>query len=732
MTLDPAASPAFGQANLSNCEREQIHFAGSIQPHGALLAVRESDGVIVQESGNAAAFLGYPQSLRGAHLRKLGGDLWSRSRLYLDRPVDAIPVALRCAAGARGEPLNALLHRAPHGGLIVELEYAGPPVDYTIAIQRGVDAILSSSTLRGLCDSCAGMFRDLTGYDRVMIYRFDDEGHGEVFSETKRPELEAFFGNRYPASDIPQIARRLYERNRVRLLADVDYTPSALEPRLSPLTGEELDMSMCFLRSVSPIHLQYLKNMGVAGTLVVSLMVGGELWGLISCHHYSSRLIHFEMRAVCELLAEVMGTRIAALESFAQGQADLSVRRLEQRMIESVTREGDWRGALFDGARSLLLPLNASGAALLFEGKMQTVGDVPGSEEIRALGQWLQTRLNDGVFVTSALSSQEPAFAPLTGVASGVIATRISSEPGELLIWFRKERVRTVTWGGNPFKAPSDGDDPNELSPRRSFAQWHQVVEGTSDPWTAADRAAARLIGESVTDVVIQFRSLRILVAQDQLEHVLRQVHASSQQIVVAAADGAVLEANSALNLLLGLPRPLRHLDELSAHFADPDEVEERLRALRDSRTPWRGEALLVDRMGGTRPIAVRADPVLASRDRILGYVILFTDLAERRTAEAARRNFRDNLLLSQRRLMRRIDSSATLAVENVMSSIIDNAQLAALEIADGLDTASIPDTLESVRASVARAAEVLEQISIGGASDAGGRSPSKSYGGKK
>lgn len=732
MTLDPAASPAFGQANLSNCEREQIHFAGSIQPHGALLAVRESDGVIVQESENAAAFLGYAKPLRGAHLRKLGGDLWSRSRLYLDRPIDAIPVALRCAAGARGEPLNALLHRAPHGGLIVELENAGPSVDYTLAIQRGVDTILSSSTLRALCDACAGMFRDLTGYDRVMIYRFDDEGHGEVFSETRRPELEAFLGNRYPASDIPQIARRLYERNRVRLLADVGYTPSVLEPRLSPLTGEELDMSMCFLRSVSPIHLQYLKNMGVAGTLVVSLMVGGELWGLISCHHYAPRLIQFEMRAVCELLAEVMGTRIAALESFAQGQADLSVRRLEQRMIESVTREGDWRSALFDRARSLLLPLNASGAALLFEGKTQTVGDVPGSEEIRALGQWLQKRLNDGVFATSALPSQEPAFAPLTGLASGVIATRISSEPDELLIWFRKERVRTVTWGGNPFKAPSDGDDPNELSPRRSFAQWHQVVEGTSDPWTAADRAAARLIGESVTDVVAQFRSLRILVAQDQLEHVLRQVHSSNQQIVVAAADGAVIEANSALNLLLGLPRPLHHLDELSAHFADPDEVEKRLRALRDSHTPWRGEALLVDQIGGTRPIAVRADPVLASRERILGYVILFTDLTERRAAEAARRNFRDNLLLSQRRLMRRIDSSAALAVENVMSSIIDNAQLAALEIADGLDTAGIPDTLESVRASVARAAEVLEHISVGGASTADGRSASKSYGGKK
>lgn len=713
MTLDPASSPAFGQANLSNCEREQIHLAGSIQPHGALLALSETDFTIVQESANAAAFLGYGSPLRGAHLRKLGGDLWDRTRRYLDRSIEAIPVAVRCTAGVRREPLNALLHRAAGAGFIIELEQAGPVVDYTLAIQRGVDMVLSSSTLRGLCDACATLFRDLTGYDRVMVYRFDDEGHGEVFSETKRPELEAFLGNRYPASDIPQIARRLYERNRVRLLADIDYTPSPLQPQLSPVTGEELDMSLCFLRSASPIHIQYLKNMGVAGTLVVSLMVGGRLWGLISCHHYSERLLHFEMRAVCELLAEVIGTRIAALESFTQGQAELSVRRLEQRMIESVSREGDWRGALFDSARSLLLPLNASGAALLFEGKTRTIGDVPGTEQIRELGQWLEPRLREGIFVTSTLATEAPAFASLTGVASGVVATRISSEPDEMLIWFRKERVRTVTWGGNPFKAPSDGDDPTELSPRRSFAQWHQVVEGTADPWTAADRAAARLIGESVTDVVMQFRSLRILVAQDQLEHVLRQVHSSDQQILVASADGSVLEANAAFNMLIGVRQPIRHLDELPSYFADAEAVEQKIRGLCDSRTPWRGEALLVHRTGETKPIAVRADPVIASRDRILGFILLFTDLAERKAAEAARQGFRDTLLLSQRRLMGRIDSNASLAVENLMSRIIDNAQLAALEIADGLDTAGIPETLDSVRASVARAAEVLEQISL-------------------
>ncbi len=711
MTLDPSLSPAFGSANLSNCEREQIHLAGSIQPHGALIVLRTSDCLIVQESANAAAFLGLKGSLAGLHPHELGGDLWGRIEPHLDRTADAIPIALRCAAGARDQ-LNALLHQAQSGEFVVELERAGPVVDYTAEIQRCVDAILSASSLRGLCDSCAALFGELTGYDRVMVYRFDDDGHGEVFAETRRPELEAFLGNRYPASDIPQIARRLYERNRVRLLVDVNYTPAPLEPRLSPVTARELDMSLCFLRSASPIHIQYLKNMGVAGTLVVSLMVGGKLWGLISCHHYAPRFVPFEMRAVCELLAEVMGTRIAALESFAQGQAELAVRRLEQRMIQSVCREGDWRGALFDSAHSLLLPLNATGAALLFEGKARTAGETPGTEQIRQLGQWLAPRIRSAVFATSTLAGEEPAFEPLTGVASGVAATRISTEPDEMLIWFRRERIRTVTWGGHPFKPPSDDDDPSELSPRRSFAQWHQVVEGTSDRWSAADLAAARLIGESVTDVVVQFRALRILIAQDQLEHVLRQVHSAEQQIIVASPDGRVLEANRALQDLFGASMSVRHLDDLPACFLDSDAVRQRLHALRELRTPWRGEAMLMTALGEAQPVAVRADPVLASRDRVLGYVLLFTDLTERKAADRARERFRDNVMLSQRRLMGSIDSNTALAVENLMSSIIDNAQLAALEIADGLDTAGIPETLESVRASVARAAEVLEQIS--------------------
>ncbi len=471
MTPAQASSPAFGTADLTNCEREQIHLAASIQSYGALLVIVEPTYQIVQASSNAGKFLGITGNVLGMSLRDLPGDLWERARPHVSDRADAIPIALKCHIGRPAEPFNGLLHRPPGGGLVIELERAEPLVNVAEPIEAALQTVLASSSIQALCDDTAEIFRGLTGYDRVMVYRFDDEGHGEVFSEDKNDDLEAFLGNRYPSSDIPQIARRLYERNRVRLLEDINYTPAPLVPRLSPITGEDLDMSLCFLRSVSPIHVQYLKNMGVAATLVVSLMVGGRLWGLISCHHYSPRFLPFEMRSVCEILAETIGTRLAALESFVQGQGELSVRRLEQRMVESITRDGDWRGALFDSARSLLLPLGASGAALMFEGQIMTTGEVPGTVEIREIGEWLKSRLVDDVFSTSNLGAVEPAFQPITAVASGVAATRVSGEPDELLIWFRKERVRTVTWGGDPFKPTAVGDDPRELSPRRSFAK---------------------------------------------------------------------------------------------------------------------------------------------------------------------------------------------------------------------------------------------------------------------
>ena len=713
-----ALSPVFGSATLDNCEREQIHLAGSIQPHGALLRVREPDLLICQASDNIAELL---PELAAPWLDRRLEDILpliaASIRPHLAEALDEIPLAIRSRDGR----LDLLLHRPASGGLVIEIEQAGPPIELAGPIESSLRTIVGSANLAALCDEAAWIFRELTGYDRVMVYRFDEEGHGAVISEQRRADLEAFLGNRYPSTDIPHIARRLYERNRVRVLVDVHFTPVPITPRTADDTEAEIDMSLCVLRSSSPIHVQYLKNMGVCATLVVSLMVNGRLWGLISCHHYSPREVHFEARAVCELLAEAVATRIAALESFVQSQVELSVRRIEQRIIESISREGDWRVSLFDGSNLLLTPLDAAGAALLFEGQCLTVGDVPGTQQLREIGLWLDEHLRSGVprtvFASTALSIDAPRFASIADVASGLLAVTVSNTPGEYLIWFRPEQIQTVTWGGDPTKAMEIGDDPSQLSPRRSFAQWHQRVEGTSAAWSEAQMTAARLIGETVTDVVQQFRAVRMLIAQDQLEQVSGQVVDSDQPVIIADETGRLLLVNDAFARLLpeGAP-PLTSLSQLPALFYEPGEVRQRLSDLRLARRTWRGEVLLKARVGMGQASAgmamlVRADPVFSSPQRVLGFVLMFTDLTERKDAEQARRLFQQSIVQGQRIATRRLDSQAGLAAQNLLTSMLENAQLAAMEITDGVDTAGMARRLESVRASVQRASNMLERL---------------------
>ncbi|NKC32662.1 GAF domain-containing protein [Falsiroseomonas selenitidurans] len=718
-----AGSPAFGNADLSNCEREQIHLAASIQPHGALLALREPDLVVLQASANARAFLGLDASPLGRPLAEFAPAIARAVMPLLADPLDEVPAAARIPAGAGGVKLDAQIHRpagigGQAGGLVLELERAAlvdPPAS---RIEPALQAILGSYALRPLCEEVARIFRKLTGYDRVMVYRFDDDGHGEVFAEEHEPGLEPYLGNRYPASDIPEIARRLYIRNRVRVLTDVHYAPVPLEPRLSPLTGQDLDMSLCALRSSSPMHVQYLKNMGVGATLVASILVGGRLWGLVSCHHQTPRRTPFAVRAVTELLAEAVGTRIAALESFVQSQAELAVRRLEQRMIEAITRDGDWRTALFDNPQTLLLPMGASGAALLFEGQTQTAGEVPGTAGLREIGKWLDSRARGPtthapVIATASLVAEAPHLGPLTRVAAGVLAAPISTAPGEYLVWFRPEQVSTVTWGGDPTKPVLVGDDPRDLSPRRSFAKWNQVVEGRSEPWSPKDLATARLVGDTVTDVVLQFRSVRMLIAEDQLAQVRRQVGLSAQPVVICDPAGNIDLRNEAFDRLMpGLRGAApRRIDHLLPYFADPADVGRRLRDVLDNGRSWRGEVRLADGQGGGRPVLVRADPVFSAPDRVLGFVFLFNDLAERKAAEAARRRFQAGIEEGSRQRAGRLDRQADLTFQAILASVVENAQLAALEIADGVDVARMPDLLESVRASVARTAAVLETL---------------------
>ena len=254
MSAISQSPPAFGEADLSNCEREQIHLAGSIQPHGTLLVVADSDLSVLQASANAAAILDLGHSPLGMSLADISSELDQRVRMHLDGRLDRLPVAFRCTLGASRRAFDGLLHRPPGAGLVIELEPAQAHRALVQSLDKSLRQLMDASSLTQLCDEAAQVFKAIAGYDRVMVYRFDEDGHGQVFAEQREAHLDPFLGNRYPASDIPQIARRLYERNRVRLLVDVDYTPVPIEPRLSPLTGVELDMSLCALRSPSPIN----------------------------------------------------------------------------------------------------------------------------------------------------------------------------------------------------------------------------------------------------------------------------------------------------------------------------------------------------------------------------------------------------------------------------------------------------------------------------------------------
>ena len=721
-------SPSFGQADLTNCERELIHLAGSVQPHGVLLVLREPELVVVQASANVFALLGIPlDRLLDRPLAILGGDVEAAVRqLAGTLPLDeAVPLQCRMSnSPAPGGELEGSVHRLPGGGLIVELEPLVPPEGARDTVSAGeveqtsllegvaaaVQRISNASNIGALADSVVKCVRDLTGYDRVMVYKFDPDGHGKIIAEARDPRLDSLLGHHYPATDIPQRARELYIRNRVRVLVDASYVPSPLVPALLPLTGQELDMSLCALRSMSPLHTQYLRNMGVTATLVVSLVREGKLWGLIAAHHYSPRNLRFAVRAASALLAEVISTRIAAIENYAHAQVAILVRRLEQRLIEATSTEGDWRLALFRNPRTLLHPLEASGVALFHGDEIQTAGEVPSTPELRALLQWVDGQRPEPLFSCTSVERDQPALSSLTPVASGVLAVKLSASRPDYQMWFRKEQLLTVTWAGDPTK-PVVGNDPLTLSPRRSFAAWSEIVRGTGLPWTGAELALAQAIGSALVDIIVQVNAVRLLIAEHQLMQTRTTVHSSNEPVMITDARGVVLLSNEAFNRLVGTAaKDLRSLDDLPALFTQPAFVRQTLEALTGTHQPWRGELALA-RPGGTPwPVSLRAEAVPGRDGAFLGFILIVLDLSDAKRAEAARQHLEQSLALGVGG-PHDVEARPSRDPDAVMAAILANASLAAMDIADGPIGPTVAPLLEELESSTERAATLYAQI---------------------
>lgn len=720
-----ANSPAFGQADLTNCERELIHLAGSIQPHGVFLAVDVRTFRIVQVSANAAALLGRgANTLLDQSVSTLQGDVLETLQQVAGSGSLSEPAPLRCSLQLATGPLcdfEGTVHRVGEMFLLVELE----PVEvagrvdlehhHLLAhVDASVRLLGAASTIGTLADAVVRRVRDLVGYDRVMVYRFDPDGHGKIIAEARDPRLDSLLGHHYPSTDIPQRARELYIRTRLRVLVDVHYEAAPLVPRRLPGSDDELDMSLCHLRSMSPLHLQYLKNMGVTATLVVSLVREGRLWGLIACHHYAPRNLSFAVRTAAELMAEVIATRIAAIENYAHAQVAIQVRRLEQRLIEATSTEGDWRLALFRNPHTLLQPVEATGAALFFEGEILTSGEVPSSPELRSLLQWVAGQDHDGLFSCSAVARANAGLESLIPTASGVLAVRLSASSPDYLMWFRKEQLLTVTWAGDPTK-PVIGNDPLELSPRRSFAAWSEIVRGSALPWSSGETALARAFGSSLVDIILQVNAVRLLIAEHQLAQTRNAVANSREPVVIVDASLRVLFANDAFYQLARRSRdPQPTLHALAEFFFAPTQVQDMLEALADERRAWRGELGIVLDGGTSLKVGVRAEVVPARDGSVLGFFLIFDDLTQALRAAAARSQLEQSLSSAKRSGLA-LDAQGGIAGsgDEVMAAVLANASIAAMDIADGGAGPSVAALLEEIDQSAQRAAVLYGQIRI-------------------
>ncbi len=425
----------------------------------------------------------------------LGRDLdallgWS---LDADRePLDAVP-------GCE-EVFDASCHRSGDR-IVVELEPRTDAPSSAVAVLARLSGAAAgferASSLQELCQRAAAVFQEITGFARVMLYRFLDDEAGVVVAEALAPGLGSFLNHHFPATDIPRQARALYVRNRVRSIPDVSYAPAPLRPAAAGLQG--LDLSDSVLRSVSPVHVQYLRNMGVGASASVSIVKDGVLWGLVACHHPEPRLMSKEVRMACDALAGALGRQVRAKEEAEQYRQRIRLRASEDLVIGKLGPEADLASLLEPAVADLLKMLQATGFAAVQGGRAFVAGRAPAEAEVVALGEWIRTHTTGQPFATSGLSARFAAAAAYSDVASGLVAVTLEGEEPVTLMWFRPEQVEVVNWAGNPHKAVNLA--PGEvLTPRASFEDWAETVRGRAEAWTLEEVEAAARVARAIQE----------------------------------------------------------------------------------------------------------------------------------------------------------------------------------------------------------------------------------------
>jgi len=589
--------------SITDCDSEPVQTPGCVQAHGALLVLRPADLTIAQVSENSAEVLGAaPAALLGRPLHELVGPAHAaRVQTLLQQPeIDCNPTyALTYVPAHTGLALDASVHTVD-GVVVLEFEAtgreAGQQRDFYALIRRSVAQLQRATTLSELGDIACAEIRALTDLDRVMVYRFHDDGHGEVVCERRRDDLPSWLGLHYPAQDIPEPAREVARQTWIRPLRDVDGGLAELVPLSHPDSGRPLKMTHCALRGPSVMYTEYLRNMGVAASLTLSIRRDDKLWGLIACHHYSGPFeLPYDLRAACELLAQIVSLQHAAAEEREHAAYRQRIDTVQQQLVTQAAHEGGL-AALLDGPPTLLDGLDTGGTALYYRERWWCAGNTPTEVDLDALRDWLAARpemqLRDRpLFATDQLSAHYPPGQAFAGVASGVLAIVLSRSAKNLVLWFRPETTQTVKWGGNPHDKPSVvGPHGARLTPRASFELFIESVRGRSKPWLAVELEAALRFRMLMMELIVaradQLAGLNAdlarsndeldafaYVASHDLKEPLRGIHKYAYQLAENA--GQFDDVNH--QRLAGLTRLTLRMDSLLdslLHFSRVGRVE--------------------------------------------------------------------------------------------------------------------------------------------------------------
>jgi light-regulated signal transduction histidine kinase (bacteriophytochrome) len=498
----------------------------TIQPHGVLLSIDREDFVILQVSENSKIHLGVDaHQLLSQPLASFTNIASLRDVLHTLAPeqnrVAPVHLTLRTPEGKR--PFNGFVHLTD-ALIILELEPIAPSAqDHFFSIHTWVSETLyqlqQTTTLTDLCHLFVGKIRALTGYDRVHVYRFDEQGAGEVIAEAKHDSLPSYLGLHFPEQDIPAPIREFYSQGKLRMIPNLTAEHVSLVPSINPKTQEPLDLSLSILRSVHPCCVEYYQNIGTSAALVLSLINDHTLWGLLSCHHHTEKEVPYNVRTACELLTQMTALELANKIRQEDFEYHARIHAAQSELIGAIAQADNFVEALIQPQERLLTLVNASGVAVCLGEHLTLVGDTPTSEQVHDLIHWADCHITDNIFHTHQLSKACPEAEPFKDKASGLLLLRLSRVQHHLILWFRPEVLQDVNWAGNPAPTFSTHEDGHQaLCPRASFEQWQETVSASSLPWHPTEINGVKDLRDAVIGIVLK-RSEELAQLNRELQH---------------------------------------------------------------------------------------------------------------------------------------------------------------------------------------------------------------------